>query len=215
MPTTETSDEALRSRMNSLMSGGTEIRRACGSRTRRQMSKPREAERDGGLGLAAGHRVERAAQDLRLIGGGREREAADRRHDRRHVEAEFGEEVVNEQEQHQQRDAAKDADISSAEPREPGAARQPRSADQRADHEADRNPGEGNRDGDACGLRQITERVENDLRLHRAAGSERRGRPSAQRRALRSTVRERSSAGSSSGRTIASGSCPSSRRPRP
>ena len=36
MPTTETSDEALISRMNSLMSGGVEIRSACGRRTRRR-----------------------------------------------------------------------------------------------------------------------------------------------------------------------------------
>ena len=74
-----------------------------------------KSERDRRLGLAARHGVERAAQDLRLIGGGREREAADRRHDRRHVEPEFGEEVIDEQEQHQQRDAAKDADVGPAE----------------------------------------------------------------------------------------------------
>ena len=40
MPTTETSDEALISRMNSLMSGGVEILSACGRRMRRQMSRP-------------------------------------------------------------------------------------------------------------------------------------------------------------------------------
>ena len=40
MPTTETSDEALSRRMNSLMSGGAEILSACGMRMRRQMSRP-------------------------------------------------------------------------------------------------------------------------------------------------------------------------------
>ena len=40
MPTTDTSEEALRSRMNSLMSGGIEMRNACGSSTRRQISEP-------------------------------------------------------------------------------------------------------------------------------------------------------------------------------
>ena len=38
MPTTETSDDALSKRMNSLMSGGTEIFNACGRRMRRQIS---------------------------------------------------------------------------------------------------------------------------------------------------------------------------------
>ena len=40
MPTTETSDDAFKSRMNSLISGGTEMRSACGSRMRRQISGP-------------------------------------------------------------------------------------------------------------------------------------------------------------------------------
>ncbi len=39
MPTTETSDEALMRRMNSLISGGIEMRSACGSRMRRQRSR--------------------------------------------------------------------------------------------------------------------------------------------------------------------------------
>src|SRR5208337_1890441 len=91
--------------------------------------EPRESERDRRLLLAARDGVERAAQDLRLIGGRRERETADRRYDRRHVEPEFGEEVVDEQELHEERNATKDADIGPAEPLEPAAARQARRAD--------------------------------------------------------------------------------------
>ena len=70
-----------------------------------------EAERGRRLTLPARHGVERAAQDFRLIGRRRERERADRRHDRRHVEPVFGEKIVDEQELHQQRNAAKHADI--------------------------------------------------------------------------------------------------------
>ena len=114
MPTTETSDDALRSRMNSLMSGGVEMRSACGRRMRRQTSRPAEAERGRRLALTARHSVERAAQDFRLISGRRQRKAADRRDDRRHVEPVFGEKIVNEQELHEQRNAAKHADIRRA-----------------------------------------------------------------------------------------------------
>ena len=114
MPTTDTSEDALSRRMNSLMSGGTERRNACGSRMRRQIAPPAKPKRDRRLGLAARHSIERAAQNLRLIGGRRQRQPADRGDDRRQVEAEFGEEVIDEQQQHQQRNAAKDADIDAA-----------------------------------------------------------------------------------------------------
>ena len=144
MPTTETSDEALSSRMNSLISGGTEMRSACGSRMRRQISSRRIAERRRRLGLAARHGVERAAQDLRLIGARRQRQPADRRDQRRDVEAVLGEEVVDEQQQHQQRHAAKHADIGAAETLEPLPPREARGADRRADHEAERDAGERN-----------------------------------------------------------------------
>ena len=96
------------------MSGGVEMRSACGIRMRRQMSRRAEAERGRRLALAARHGVERAAQDFRLKSGRREREPADRRHDRRHVEAVFGEKVIDEQELHEQRNAAKHADIGRA-----------------------------------------------------------------------------------------------------
>ncbi len=125
-----------------------------------------KSERDRSLRLARRDGGERAAQDFRLIGGGREGEAADRGHDSGKVEPELCEDVIDEQELHQQRDAAKDADIRPAKALEPGAARQTRDADQSADHEADADAGEGNCDGHAGGLRQISERVENDLRLH-------------------------------------------------
>ena len=125
-----------------------------------------EPERDRRLALPARHGVERAAQDLRLIGGRRQREPADRRDDRRHVEPEFGEEVIDEKQLHQQRHAAKHADIGAAEAPEPGAARHARDADGGADHEADGDAGERNRDRRRRRLRQVAERVEDDLRLH-------------------------------------------------
>ena len=56
MPTTDTSDEALMRRMNSLISGGIEMRSACGSRMRRQRSSAGVAERDRRLVLAARRR---------------------------------------------------------------------------------------------------------------------------------------------------------------
>ena len=145
MPTTDTSDEALSSRMNSLISGGTEMRSACGSSMRRQMSTRPKPSAIGRLALAARHRVERAAQDLRLIGARGERQAADRRRHRRHVEAELGEEIVDEQQLHQQRHAAKEADVEPAEPRQPRR-RESRARQTTAPTEAERDAGE--RDGD-------------------------------------------------------------------
>ena len=80
-----------------------------------------EAERRRRLTLPARHGVQRAAQNFRLIGRGRQRQRPDRRHDRRHVQPVFGEKIVNEQELHEQRNAAKHADIGAAEAPEPGA----------------------------------------------------------------------------------------------
>ena len=168
MPTTETSDDALSKRMNSLMSGGTEI----SERLRQKDAPPdiegAEAERGRRLALAARNGVERAAQNFRLESGGRERQPADRGHDGRHVEPVFGEKVIDEQELHEQRNAAKDADIGCAHALEPNAARNAGGADGRADHESEHNAGERNGHRRRRGLRQIAERMEDDLRFHGA-----------------------------------------------
>ena len=217
MPTTETSDDALSSRMNSLMSGGIEMRSACGSRMRRQMSRPAKPSAAAASRLPARHGVERAAQDLRLIGGRRQREAADRRHDRRHVEAEFGEEIVDEQQLHQQRHAAEQADIGRAEALEPvrreSRAAQTSRADRRSRTRCRRTK---RRPSSPAACVEIAERMEDDLRLHRGGGGRRRrGAAPRSAEAVRSSAREPSWAGPSSGRTRSSGSSPSCRRPRP
>ncbi len=170
MPTTETSDDAFKRRMNSLISGGTEIRSACGSRMRRQMS-PRGTERRRRLALTARQGVERAAQDFRLVGPRRQRQPANRCDQRRDIETVFGEEVIDEQQQHQQRHAAEHADIGAAEAFAPYLSRQARGAHRRANQEADRDAGE--RYGERRRRRpgQITEGVKDDSRMHRNEGS--------------------------------------------
>ena len=114
MPTTETSDDAL-SKQDELV----DERRDRNLQRLRQKDAPpdiegAEAERGRRLALAARNGVERAAQDFRLESGRREREPADRGHDGRHVEPVFGEKVIDEQELHEQRNAAKHADIGRA-----------------------------------------------------------------------------------------------------
>ena len=88
-----------------------------------------EAERRRRLALPARHGVQRAAQNLRLIGRRRQRQRPDRRHDRRHVEPVFGQKIIDEQELHEQRNAAEHADIGPAEASEPGAPRNAGGAD--------------------------------------------------------------------------------------
>ena len=168
MPTTETSDEALIRRMNSLMSGGVETLQRLRQKNAPPDIEAGEAERGRRLALPARHGVERAAQDFRLIGRRRERQRADRRHDRRHVEPVFGEKIIDEQELHEQRNAAKHADIRAAETPEPGARRNARDADERADHEPEHDAGEGHGDRRRRRLREIAERVEDDLGFHLA-----------------------------------------------
>jgi hypothetical protein len=161
MPTTETSEEAFNKRMNSLISGGIEMRSACGSRMRRQTSRPEKPSATAASAWPGGV----AASAPR-----RQRQPADRRGEGRHVEAELGEEIIDEQQQHQQRHAAKEADVDAAEPRQPDAARQLGDANRRADDEAERDAGERNRQRRPRRLGQIAEGMKDDLRVHRAPG---------------------------------------------
>ena len=109
-PTTETSEEDFSIMIASLTSAGSVSRKAIGSRMRRKVWKRRHAAHVGRLDEAARHAGETAAHDLGLIGGGAQRHAGDGRDHARHVEADGRQQVVDQQQLHQQRHAAEEAD---------------------------------------------------------------------------------------------------------
>ena len=131
--------------------------------------EPCKSERGRRLTLAVRNGVERAAQDFRLEGGRRQREPAHRGDDSRHVKPVFGEKVIDEQELHEQRNATKDADINCAKALKPSSARDAGHAHGGANQETEDDAGERNNYGRRRRMGEIAERVEDDLRLHRAA----------------------------------------------
>ena len=91
----------------------------------------RQPDHVGAFDQAARHAGKAAAQVFRLIGGGAQRQADDRCDDARHVEADGRQQIVDQQQLHQQRHAAEEADENPGGPDEQPLARQqssPRSA---------------------------------------------------------------------------------------
>ena len=80
---TETSDESFSSATKSLVIGASASRNACGPRIESQHLTLAEPERARRLELTWRHRFERAAIDLALVGGVVQRQAEQRRDERR------------------------------------------------------------------------------------------------------------------------------------
>ena len=114
----ETTLVSLKRATKSLVMGGRMKRMACGRMLRRKVVLRREAERDGRLPLAVGHREQARAVALRLVGGAVEAEAEHRRLQGREAQGDrqlelqraLRERVVQEEEQEQDRQAAEELD---------------------------------------------------------------------------------------------------------
>ena len=119
----------------SLPNCGSARRSAEGRRTRTSTCRGREAEGAGGLELALGRRLDRAADDLGHVGAGVEREGDDRAPPGLAQEGpgpaladplELGEAVVDEEGLHQERRAAEEVDVGVDQPARPSGTRRAR-----------------------------------------------------------------------------------------